>query len=63
MNEDIAHEAAHRDREEHAARTLDAGCRDAVRILRAGDPLAHVLARRVLAKAQRSASRMIGPAA
>lgn len=62
MNEYIAHKAAHRDREESAARTLDAGCREAVRLLRAGDPLAHVLARRVLAKAERSASRVLGPA-
>lgn len=66
MNEEHAHAAAHRDRDEHATRTLDIAVRDGARILsaglRRGDPHAFADAAVRIAKGQRSASRVLGGA-
>lgn len=66
MNADIAHQAASRDRAAHADQTMEVACREAIRLLR-GDPdrtqITRLQIRRVLARAERSASRVIGAAA
>lgn len=56
---------ATRDREETAHQKMDAACKNAIEIIRIGrehdDPGASLAAMRVLAIAQRRASRMLGP--
>lgn len=63
---DNADRFAHRDRGEHADQVLDAACRDAIGVLRIGieydDPHARSEARRILAKAELSAGRVLGGA-
>lgn len=61
-----AEQFTNRDRKGTADQKLDVACRRAAEILRdghrRGDQHAGIEARRVLAKAQRSASRILGPA-
>lgn len=63
---DNAERFANRDREGTADQTMDIACRKAARIirdgLRRGDQHAGLEARRVLARAERSASRVLGTA-
>lgn len=62
---DQASAAASTDRVEHATRLLDVACQEAIGILQLGrvhgDQWAGIDARRVLARAQHRAHRILGP--